>query len=77
MCNCLTEMNARLEPHGACIATGMGISDDLSRMDTVILIGVERIGKGRKALPNVIASFCPFCGKKRGKAISKASANSA
>lgn len=58
-CNCIKRMTKLLEPHNAQLA--VNLFDP-----TYTLVETWRIAKGRgtKKPPIIVASYCPFCGKK-------------
>ena len=62
MCDCLSDLNAKLKPEGQCVdATMFGIGKA-----TTMLIRTDKWvhENRRKKSSRVIASFCPFCGEK-------------
>lgn len=72
MCNCHQEMNAVLEKHNGRLAVAFGVTSGLGVVCR-LLIGTEKIDKTkRKALPHVVAAFCPFCGEKAANGDPKA-----
>ena len=63
MCNCIADIDKRLEPDGQCINASIfgnprRAAIDLIRMD-------KWVPENRRKKPRLmIASFCPFCGEK-------------
>lgn len=67
-CNCITEMNAKLAPHNGRVAQAIRITADLGRMFSSTVIGTEKLDKSkRKPIPTLMATFCPFCGKRENE----------
>lgn len=71
MCKCRTRIDADLAKHNARIAFGftfepLGPPPARARMDvSPPMIVLEKQDSGRRGkLPTVLASYCPFCGKK-------------
>lgn len=64
MCNCRAAVNKNLVNENAKIAVGLFFGN--SRIDLAPpMIVLERIDSSRRGkLPNLIASYCPFCGEK-------------
>lgn len=62
MCDCLSDLNAKLKPDEQCVdATMFGVGKA-----TTMLIRTDKwVHESRRNKPTrVIASFCPFCGEK-------------
>ena len=69
MCNCIDAANSRLLALAVRLQTSQPISRSLDLLPPRALLRVERISQGRKPLPELTASFCPFCGEKYPKTI--------
>ena len=73
-CDCITQVNEALKPHGARLALSFRLTEEMVEQDGKQLrslqfarvrcqVALERIdAKSRKRLPGMMASFCPFCG---------------
>lgn len=64
MCNCRAAVDQNLASRNARVAVGMFFGN--SRIDLAPpMVVLEKIdGNRRGKLPNLVASYCPFCGKK-------------
>lgn len=71
-CDCIDQMNAKLEPLNTKLSETFCIPRDGSPGYTTVKIETEKIvsrGKGRAVL--AIPSYCPFCGSKFDRGASK------
>lgn len=75
MCGCVADINKKLADRNTRIAQGFCLSEDLSGADCVVIVATEKIAPHGKRPITVLATFCPFCGKriprpaeKRGRA---------
>lgn len=71
-CDCISEMNAKLEPLNTKLSETFSIPRDGSPAYTTVTIQTEKIvsrQRGRAVL--AIPSFCPFCGIKFDREASK------
>ena len=67
MCDCVEKINKQLKDHNTRISTSMTISRDLSTTGVGLQVTTHKIDtKIRKPAMSLLASFCPFCGKKWG-----------
>lgn len=64
MCNCIAEMNAKLQEHNGGIVHTMFLHPARAVVEVYRL----KTGRGTRRPPKVIASFCPFCGDEYGSA---------
>lgn len=65
-CNCLEQVQEQLKAKGARLETSFGINFATGEITTCgPWLKVVRHGEGRKKLPNVLCTYCPFCGKKK------------
>lgn len=65
-CECLDQVQAKLEEMGFRLTRSMMVNFDANRasMSPPHLM-VERLsGKSRKRIPTILCTHCPFCGKK-------------
>lgn len=65
-CDCVARMNENLKPHGLRLASCFSIGTGTAQHRPV-LISTEKLadaGRRKTSPPLVIASFCPFCGKR-------------
>ncbi len=64
-CKCMAEIDDHLKPHNTKLSVSFTITRDLSGMDALPMIMVEKIDtRKRQRVMNVVPTFCPFCGKK-------------
>jgi len=66
MCGCNENLDAKLKEHNGRIALAilMPVSGS-NKFRARVLVQTEKLDKGkRKPVPNVIATYCPFCGEK-------------
>lgn len=64
MCDCVKKFDEYLKPHNGRIAVGLQVTESLD-LRPRLLVATEKIDKSkRKAVPSVMASYCPFCGEK-------------
>lgn len=73
-CECITQMNEALKPHGARLTLAFQLTEEMVERDGKTLrsiqfappraqVALEWIeSKSRKRLPALQASYCPFCG---------------
>jgi hypothetical protein len=59
MCNCNSELNAKLAEHNAAIVTTMFSTPTRVCIETY---KVDDKKRGFRPPPKVLASYCPFCG---------------
>lgn len=64
MCDCATKMDEMIKLNNIRIAQAFMIGGSMRTMRCVPIIATERIAKGGKRPPNVVATYCPFCGVK-------------
>jgi hypothetical protein len=67
MCRCHSEIDAKLEPLNGRLATGFSIAKGApvgATMQLSLLMQVEKIAPRGKKPPQVLPTFCPFCGEK-------------
>lgn len=63
-CECLRRVDEQLQKRNCKVATAFEITPDMEML-LVILVGSEKIDKGKRGRPPQIqATYCPFCGKK-------------
>ncbi len=64
-CKCADAVDKRLESMGGALTRNLQINFDTGKsgLSPPILV-VERVGNGRKPLPTVYCTYCPFCGVK-------------
>lgn len=64
-CTCMSAINDHLKPHNTKLAVSFTLTRDLSGMDALPMLMVEKIDAKKRQRPmNVIPTFCPFCGTK-------------
>lgn len=65
-CKCLDRINERLKEQGLRLADG-NFTHTFPDFEVRLLIKTQPLAKARraKATPSIIASYCPFCGKKQ------------
>ena len=65
MCTCITKINEKLAEHNTQISTSLTVSRDLTTMGIGLQVPTHKIdSKRRKPAMTLLATFCPFCGKK-------------
>lgn len=65
MCDCVKNINEKLIEHNTRISMSFTITRDLSTMGSALTVPTEKIDKKNRKKPmTMIASYCPFCGKK-------------
>lgn len=68
MCECRAKMNKKLEEVNGRLANAFVITEE-NGLNLRYCVQTEKLDKAkRKPVPTVIASYCPFCGEKGGKA---------
>lgn len=69
MCNCMTGVNEKLQPHNSKLSVSFCLTKNLSGMNALPIIQTEKINtKVRGRVMMVIPTFCPFCGDKYPRA---------
>ena len=63
-CECLGLVNERLNPQGLRVSPGLIIEEKTNSSWIGVYVVTQRIDRKKKKADPVIASFCPFCGKK-------------
>ena len=62
-CNCIDEMNAKLEPLNTELALTFGFSRSTGDCTTTPTVETKKINSRMRVGPAIaIATFCPFCG---------------
>ena len=63
-CNCVALIDAQLKDRNARVATRLVLNFKTGdARSTAPLVQLEKIdSKKRKAVPTMVATFCPFCG---------------
>lgn len=65
MCNCMERVNEKLKERNTKLSVSFCLSRDLSEMDAMPMIQVEKVDRKLRTKPiSVIPTFCPFCGVK-------------
>lgn len=66
MCNCIHDIDAKLKETGACLNSTISLTQGGASRALIPLIRKDRwILESRRGKPkDMIASFCPWCGKK-------------
>lgn len=62
MCTCHSDIDAKLAPLNGRLATGFTATDHA--LGLTMLLQVEKINSRGKKPPQVLPTFCPFCGEK-------------
>ncbi len=63
-CNCVEEVNQRIKDKNVRIGVGLTLIEN-KRLSVVVLVAAEKIDKKKRGrVPSLIATYCPFCGKK-------------
>ena len=63
MCDCIDEMNAKLEPLNTKLSLTFSFARDGGSSHTLPTIETQKIESRKRVGPALaIASFCPFCG---------------
>ena len=64
MCNCAETANKALVEKNAVLVQGFSFADGGMKV-LPILIAIEKLDRTKRGrLPSLVATFCPFCGKK-------------
>lgn len=64
MCDCVKKFDEALAPRNGRIAMAIQVTQDLD-LRARLLVKTEKIDSSkRKPVPDVMASYCPFCGVK-------------
>ena len=64
ICECIDKINEQLKERNTEISTAFSFSDDMSKMDGVILVATHKIDRSKRGKPILAnANFCPFCGR--------------
>lgn len=64
MCECMKELNEQFAPTGLKLAQTLTLKDGLLPNARVELEMIKQQGRKRSVKPNILASYCPFCGEK-------------
>jgi len=61
MCSCIERIDEKLKERNTKLCLAISFSGE----STKVLIGTEKIDTKKRGKPaNLLASYCPFCGKK-------------
>lgn len=74
MCGCIPKINKQLAERNTRLAQSFCLTEDLSGADCVLMIAVEKVNPRGKRPTHVLATFCPFCGKRFPRSESKRAA---
>lgn len=68
MCDCMQKLDAKLAQHEVIVNRSMSLAGGPSRA-VIETVRTDMSGrKPKRSTPNVIASYCPFCGVSYGDA---------
>lgn len=64
-CNCIDQVNKELEKYNTELGIGHSLNFDTQKISVILYVETRKVDpKTRGKKKNVIASYCPFCGKK-------------
>lgn len=67
MCDCIKTLNATLAEHNAVVDAPMMMNMKTGKTRIAWRIPLLKLNKSRKALPVLVAQFCPQCGEATAK----------
>lgn len=64
MCDCMKQLNEHFAQTGLQLAQTLTLKDGLLPNARIELEMIDQKGRKRSVKPDVLASYCPFCGEK-------------
>ena len=63
-CKCIEKTNEALKEHNAELDTSFKFNFKTGKAPIVLPVALRKRSPSRKPLPTLMATFCPFCGKR-------------